>query len=209
MEGARVEILTFVLTPFAENTYLLVEDGEALLIDPGEPAPELLDALKQYRVPTICLTHAHIDHIGGVAECKRATGAELICHKDAAPMLLTAAQQGMMFGMRVEAAPPPDRLINEGDTVKVGEVALKVVNVPGHAPGHIALIGDGFVIGGDVLFQGSIGRTDLPGGSYETLINSIKTRLLTLDDGTVVYSGHGPPTTIGMERRINPFLVDA
>lgn len=204
-----MEIESFVLTPFAENGYVLRDGGEGIVIDPGEASPALMRAIEGLHVPSIVLTHSHIDHVGGVAAVKRATGAELVCHREAAPMLQAVEQQGAMFGLQVEAAPDPDRYLDEGDDVQVGSATLKVVNVPGHAPGHIALIGDGFVIGGDVLFMGSIGRTDLPGGDYDTLINSIRTKLLTLPDNTVVYSGHGPATTIGQERMTNPFLAGA
>ena len=114
-----------------------------------------------------------------------------------------------MFGAHFDASPDPDRYIKEGDTVSVGNITFGVREAPGHSPGHIVLVGDGFVIGGDVLFAGSIGRTDLPGGSYPQLIDSIKTKLLTLPDDTIVYNGHGPETTIGVERRTNPFLVGA
>ena len=122
-------------------------------------------------------------------------------------MLAHVVEQGRMFGLAVDPAPKPDKFIDEGDTLVVGSATLTIVNVPGHAPGHIALIGDGFVIGGDVLFAGSIGRTDIPGGDYETLLQSIQNKLLTLPDDTIVYSGHGPATTIGVERKMNPFLL--
>ena len=122
-------------------------------------------------------------------------------------MLKQVPEQGEKYGMKIEESPEPDRFLDEGDSVSVGSVTMTVVNAPGHAPGHIALVGDGFVIGGDVLFAGSIGRTDLPGGDYDVLMNSIKTKFLTLPDDTVVYCGHGPATTIGVERQTNPFLV--
>lgn len=202
-----MEILTFTVTPFAENCFVVRDGGEALVIDPGEAVPELLDALDGYTVNTLVNTHCHVDHVGGNAAVMKKTGAELVCHRDAAPMLAHAPQQALMFGLTVPPSPPPDRFIDEGDEVKVGGVVLKVVNVPGHAPGHIALIGDGFVFSGDVLFAGSIGRTDLPGGSYHQLMTSIRTKLLTLPDRTRVYSGHGPVTTIGQERLTNPFLL--
>jgi glyoxylase-like metal-dependent hydrolase (beta-lactamase superfamily II) len=202
-----VDILSFVTTPFAENAYVISDAGEAMVIDPGEATPELLKALEGLRVTLLVNTHAHIDHVGGNAEIKKRTGAELVCHADAAPMLEAVPMQGRMFGLTVTPSPPPDRFIAEGDTLRVGGAALKVVDVPGHAPGHIALIGDGFVIGGDVLFAGSIGRTDLFGGDFEQLMDSIRTKLLPLPDDTVVLSGHGPPTTIGAERESNPFIL--
>ena len=204
-----MEIHSFTMTPFAENCIVLVDDGEAIVIDPGEPTRELLDAIEPLKVTAIVLTHSHIDHVGGVAEVKDATGAELVCHEEAAPMLQAIQEQGRMFGMDIAPAPEPDRFIDEGDTVNVGSAELKVVNAPGHAPGHIALIGDGFIIGGDVLFAGSVGRTDLPGGSGKVLHESIMTKFMTLPDDTVVYSGHCSPRTIGMERASNPFIVNA
>ena len=202
-----VEILSFTMTPFAENCFVIKDGDEAIVIDPGEATPELLNAIKDLNVIAIVLTHSHIDHVGGVAEVKEATGAELVCHAEAAPMLESIVDQGRMFGLEVSPSPKPDRFFDEGDVVRVGATELKVVNAPGHAPGHVALVGDGFIIGGDVLFAGSIGRTDLPGGSYDVLINSIRTQFLTLPDDTVVHCGHGPSTTIGAERASNPFLA--
>ncbi len=202
-----MDILSFEMTPFAENCYVIRDGGEAIVIDPGEANSALYDALEGYTLKSIVLTHCHIDHVGGVKDVKDRTGAPVICHREAEPMLAAVPQQGAMFGLQVPAPPPPDSYFDEGDTVTVGNVELKVVNVPGHAPGHVALIGDGYVIGGDVLFQGSIGRTDLMGGDFDTLITSIRTKLLPLPDDTVVYSGHGPATTIGRERASNPFLV--
>ena len=201
-----MEILTFVTTPFMENCFVIKDGNEAAVIDPGEATPELMDAIEGLSVKLLINTHAHIDHVGGNAAVKESTGAELLCHRDCTEMLKHVPSQGQMLGIQVEDSPDPDRFLDEGDTVSVGSVTMKVVNVPGHAPGHIALIGEGFVIGGDVLFAGSIGRTDLPGGDYEQLMDSIKTKFLTLPDETVVYCGHGPSTTIGAERRSNPFL---
>lgn len=204
--SSALEILSFVTTPFVENCFVIKDGGEALVIDPGEATPEVLQAIEGSSVKTLVNTHTHIDHVGGNAVIKERTGAELVCHRDAAEMLETVEQQGQMFGMTVSPSPPPDRFLEEGDTVTVGGLTLGVVYVPGHAPGHIALTGDGFIIGGDVLFAGGIGRVDLPGGSLEVILDSIQSKFLTLDDDTIVYSGHGPPTTIGVERASNPFL---
>ena len=204
-----MDIITLPMTPFVTNCFVLRDAGEALIVDPGDVTPELLEAIDGYAVHTVVNTHCHCDHCGGNAEILKRTGAELICHKDELPLLRNLVQQGLMFGVPFDPSPEPDRFIKEGDTVPVGGVSLGVREAPGHSPGHIVLVGDGFVIGGDVLFAGSIGRTDLPGGSYPQLIQSIKTKLLTLPDETVVYNGHGPATTIGVERRTNPFLVGA
>jgi len=204
-----MEILCFEMTPFIENCYVVRDNGEALIIDPGEVTAELLEAIEGYTVKTVVNTHCHCDHCGGNAEILQKTGAELICHKDELGLLRALPQQGMMFGVPFDPSPDPDRYIKEGDTVSVGKISFNVREAPGHSPGHIVLVGDGFVISGDVLFAGSIGRTDLPGGNYDQLIQSIKTKLFTLPDETVVYNGHGPATTIGVERRSNPFLVGA
>jgi hydroxyacylglutathione hydrolase len=202
-----LDILSFALTPFVTNCFVLREGDEALVVDPGDVSPELLVAIEGYRVNTIVNTHAHCDHCGGNAEILRRTGAALACHKDDIPLLEVIEQQGMMFGVPFPPSPAPDRLLEEGDTVTIGGIGLEVRHTPGHSPGHIVLVGDGFVIGGDVLFEGSIGRTDLPGGNHGQLIESIRTKLFTLPDDTVVYSGHGRPTTIGRERLSNPYVV--
>ncbi len=201
-----MEILSFIVGPIQENCYVIADGGDAIVVDPGEAAPELLTALDDYNVTTILLTHSHMDHVGGAAGVKEKTGAKLVCHRDAAPMLKAAADDGARMGMDIPPLPAPDEFLDEGDTVTVGEITLRVVYVPGHAPGHLAFIGDGFVAVGDVLFAGSVGRSDLPGGSHEVLLDSIRTKLLPLDDDTVVLSGHGPATTIGREHAMNPFL---
>lgn len=188
------------------NCYVIRDGGEALVIDPGEATAELKQSVADDKVTMIFNTHCHIDHSGGNKGMVEATGAPLVCHEDDLPLLRSLEQQGMMFGVSCDPSPEPDQFIQEGDTVTVGSVELKVLHTPGHAPGHVVLVGDGFVIGGDVLFNGSIGRTDLPGGSMDQLLDSIKTKLLPLPDDTIVYCGHGPATTIGQERASNPFL---
>lgn len=202
-----MKIKTFHLTPFMMNCYVVADGDEAIVIDPGEAAPALLDCLAGYRVKMIVNTHCHCDHAGGNAGVKAATGAPLACHPADIPLLEAIEQQGMMFGVHFPPSPPPDQLLSAGDTVTVGGLSFEVRHAPGHAPGHIVLAGGGVVFAGDVLFAGSIGRTDLPGGSYAQLIDSIHKQLLTLPDETVVHSGHGPATTIGVERNSNPFLV--
>lgn len=202
-----MKIKTFHLTPFMMNCYVVADGDEAIVIDPGEAAPELLDCLAGYRVKMIVNTHCHCDHAGGNAGVKAATGAPLACHPADIPLLEAIEQQGMMFGVHFPPSPPPDLLLNAGDAVTVGGLSFEVRHAPGHAPGHIVLAGGSVVFAGDVLFAGSIGRTDLPGGSFAQLIDSIHKQLLTLPDETVVHSGHGPATTIGVERDTNPFLV--
>ena len=203
-----MEVLTFQITPFLVNCFVVKDGGEALVIDPGEAAPRLLRAIESCDVRAIVNTHCHCDHCGGNAALKEKTQADLMIHKDELPLLRSMEMQGQMFGVPVTPSPDPDRFLSEGDTLDVGNVSLEVFHAPGHSPGHIVLVGDGVVFGGDVLFSGSIGRTDLPGGNYRQLLESIRTKLLVLPDDTIVYSGHGPDTTIGTERRTNPFLLN-
>jgi len=202
-----MEIYTFALTPFVTNCYVIRDGEEALIIDPGEESPDLKACIHGWTVKTIVNTHCHIDHCGGNAGMLAHTGAELILHEDELPLLHNISSQGRMFGVEVPASPEPDRFLKEGDKVAVGSVSLDVLETPGHSPGHVVLVGDGFVIGGDVLFAGSIGRTDLPGGDHQQLLDSIQAKLWPLPDDTIVYSGHGPETTIGVEKQTNPFLV--
>ncbi|MCC6489346.1 MAG: MBL fold metallo-hydrolase [Candidatus Hydrogenedentes bacterium] len=196
------------MTPFVTNCFVLRDRGSALIVDPGDVTVELLKTIEGYTVDTVVNTHCHCDHCGGNAEVIKRTGARLLCHAADLPLLHALEQQGLMFGVPFPPSPEPSSYLSDGDSVTVGGVSLEVLHTPGHSPGHVVLVGDGFVIGGDVLFAGSIGRTDLPGGNYKQLLHSIRTKLLTLPDDTVVYSGHGPATTIGAERRSNPFLVD-
>jgi len=202
-----MQIQTFLVTPFMVNCYVVTDGEEALVIDPGEAPRALLQALDGLKVRSIVNTHCHCDHCGGNGELVRQTGAELAIHREDLPLLHAAEQQGYMFGLHVPPSPEPTRYLQEGDIVEAGAVRLRVLHAPGHSPGHVVLAGDGFVFAGDVLFAGSIGRTDLPGGDYETLMASIRDKLLPLPDDTIVYSGHGPSTTIGEERATNPFLV--
>ncbi|MBN2310410.1 MAG: MBL fold metallo-hydrolase [Candidatus Hydrogenedentes bacterium] len=202
-----VQILTFPVTPFVSNCFVVKHEGEAVVIDPGEATPEVLAALRGADVRAIVNTHCHCDHCGGNGALKAETGADLVCHEAELPLLRTIEQQGVMFGVPFPPSPEPDRFLVEGDTVAVGNAEFRVLHVPGHSPGHIALVCDGIVVAGDVLFAGSIGRTDLPGGNHAQLLESIRTKLLTLPDETTVYPGHGPTTSIGAERRGNPFLA--
>ena len=184
------------------------------MIDPGDEVGELLGLIRreQLAVKAILLTHAHLDHVTGVAAAKAALGVDVWLHEADNFLYEGAVQQGLMFGLRVEPPPPVDRFYEPGVPFTFGEYIVDILHTPGHCPGGVCLaIGrDGnqtrelFV--GDTLFAGSIGRTDLPGGDHETLIDSIRTVLFAFPDDTVVHSGHGPETTIGEERRTNPFL---
>lgn len=202
-----MDIKIFEVTPFLENCIVAVDGGEALVVDPGEAPPRLIEALDGLDVKLIVNTHGHCDHCGGNAGVKAATGAELAIHRDDLPLLEQLEAQGRMFGCAFPPSPAPDRFLEDGQTLHVGQTVFEVVHAPGHAPGHIVLKTEGLVIVGDVLFAGSIGRTDLPGGNYQQLLASIKDKLLVLPDDTTVVCGHGPATTIGRERASNPFCA--
>ncbi len=189
------------------NCSILKNGNEAVVVDPGEVIDEMIACLDGCTVRAIVDTHAHLDHCAGNAEIIEKTGAELLCHEEELPLLQALEHQAMMFGVPSATSPEPDRFIAEGDRIEIGDSSVGVIHTPGHSPGHICLVGDGFVVAGDVLFAGSIGRTDLLGGNHEQLLESIRTKLLPLPDETIVHTGHGPATTIGAERQRNPFLV--
>jgi glyoxylase-like metal-dependent hydrolase (beta-lactamase superfamily II) len=180
----------------------------AVVIDPGDEADKILMTLaeSQLTVKYIINTHGHFDHVGANKKMKEVTGAEILIHAADADMLEQISMASQAFGISVENSPPADRTIGEGDQITFGDITLNVIHTPGHSPGGIALSADGVVFVGDSLFYGSIGRTDFPGGDYNTLISSIKNKLFPLGDEVVVYTGHGPETTIGQEKRMNPFL---
>ncbi len=209
-----IQITSFTFNPFQENTYVLHSDGKAILIDPGcsdrDEEQELEAFLNDNALVPIrlVLTHAHIDHILGNAWVHRQYGLKPELHAADVPILENGPRVAAMYGIPYEPSPEHGRLITKGEKIKLGEDELEVLFVPGHSPGHIALFSKDqrFVIAGDVLFRGSIGRTDLPGGNMETLLNSIRSELFTLGDDVKVYCGHGPETTIGIEKRSNPFL---
>ncbi len=200
-----------VVGPFGSNCYIVGSKSskEGMIIDPGDEAEVILSNVKdlELEIKSIVLTHAHIDHIGALKEVKEATGAEVAIHTDEAESL-QRQPLSTMFGISYPAPPPPDRSLKDGDSIDIGDLHFEVLHTPGHSPGCICLLGEGIIFSGDTLFNYSIGRTDLPGGSYSQLMDSIHTRLMTLPDDTIVYPGHGPDTTIGTERQGNPFLRD-
>jgi glyoxylase-like metal-dependent hydrolase (beta-lactamase superfamily II) len=214
---APFEIRTIVSMPFEENTYIIwvPSRDDALVIDPGfEPDPilELLDDAR-LTVAAILNTHGHADHIAGNAAVKEAFPlAPLIIGAGDASML-TDAELNLSAGYGFPVvSPPADRLLREGDLVEAAGIQFEVLEVPGHSPGHVVFVArttPPTVFGGDVLFRGSIGRTDFPGGSAPLLLSGIRTKLFTLANDTVVYPGHGPVTTIAQERRFNPFVGES
>jgi glyoxylase-like metal-dependent hydrolase (beta-lactamase superfamily II) len=205
-------VRTVVVGPFAMNAYLAAcpETGEALLIDPGAEIPRVL-ALRQpegFTVKRILLTHGHVDHAAGAAEAREATGAPVSIHPDDLPWLEVLPRQAAMFGL-AEARPlVPDALLTDGEVVRVGRESATVIHTPGHCRGSVSLhfAEAGLVFTGDTLFQGSVGRTDLPGGDFEQLARSIQERLFPLGDDVRFLPGHGPGGTLGEERVQNPFV---
>lgn len=201
---------TLVVGPLGVNCYLVGDDKtrETLVIDPGGDARAILDTLRHGRLTPVAIiaTHAHFDHLLALEEVRKQTRAPFLLHADEAPALANASIGARLFGFVFGQPAPADRLLREGDQVRVGALAFKVLHTPGHSPGGMCLLYDNCVFVGDTLFQGGIGRTDLPGGDYATLLRSIRDKLLTLPDDTRVYPGHGDATTIGEERQLNPFL---
>jgi hydroxyacylglutathione hydrolase len=203
--------------PFQKNGFVIgcEETREGVIVDPGDEVRELLDAAKthQLKIVNILLTHAHVDHVTGVAEAKQATNVPVWLHKDDNFLYDRVVEQGQMFGLRVKRQPPIDNFYEGEGPLRFGRYVVRVLHTPGHCPGGVCLAvskeGEkkAVLFVGDTLFAGSIGRTDLPGGDAATLLKSIRNVLFRFPDDTVVWSGHGDETTIGKERKTNPFLT--
>lgn len=203
-------IKELVVGPLMANCFIFgcQATKEAVVIDPGGDAGRIIRVLDDLKlqIKYIINTHGHFDHVSGNGELKEATGVDILIHPLDAPMLSRLSSNAAIFGVRVDNSPPCDRTIEEGETISFGKLTLEVIHTPGHTPGGISLFTDGIVFVGDTLFAGSIGRTDFPGGDYNTLISSIQSKLFKMNDDVRVFSGHGPETTIGRERRYNPFV---
>jgi hydroxyacylglutathione hydrolase len=214
------------VTPFQQQTRILgcPETKRAICIDPGDEAERIVEALERHNLSlqAICLTHAHLDHVGGVASLKSLRPeAEVIIHAEDEPLYMRLPEQPTwigipreqwpLYGFDYEVPPAADRYWTDGEIYRVGSLAFKVLHCPGHTPGHVVLFSESErkVFVGDCLFAGSIGRTDLPGGSSEQLMDSLMNKIIPLGDDVEVYSGHGPKTTLGRERKTNPFLTGA
>ncbi len=211
-----MEIHQITFNTFQENTFILWDNTtDCIIIDPGcyerNEELELVDFINKNNLNPVKLinTHCHIDHILGNKFVSEKWDLELYMNKIDLPLLEGSGDIARMYGFEnYKGSPYPKHYLEEGDILEFGESKLEILFTPGHAPGHICLFNkeEGFIVSGDVLFNGSIGRTDLPGGDFDTLIESIKTKLMTLQDETIVYCGHGPSTSIGRERLSNPFL---
>lgn len=211
-----IKVHKFVVNPFQENAYLLWDEtGSCVLVDMGsytvDEKKEVLFFIENNQLEPVMIinTHCHVDHLLGNSFFKNKLKVPVAAHADDEFLIKTAVEHGSVFGFEVEEPPPVDSYLEEGRAITFGSSSLEVFHVPGHSPGSVALYSseDAFVITGDVLFSGGIGRTDLPGGDYDTLIRSIKEKLMVLPDEVTVYPGHGPETTIGGERHSNPFLT--
>jgi glyoxylase-like metal-dependent hydrolase (beta-lactamase superfamily II) len=205
-----LEMLT--VGPFQENCYVIGDEasGVGAIVDPGDEAARISLAVEQtsLEIGRILVTHAHIDHVGAVGALADEYACPVLMHAEAEPMLQQLPTQAMMMGLRFGKVPAVDRHIEDEEVLKIGDLELRSLYTPGHAPGHLAFYveGEELLLSGDALFAGSVGRTDLFGGDMELLMRSINERLLRLPDETRVYPGHGPRTTIGTERAHNPFL---
>jgi hydroxyacylglutathione hydrolase len=211
-----MKIEKFVVGPLGENSFVISDKtGECIFIDPGfyfeEEFEEISDYIYDNKLKPVKIinTHCHFDHIMGVEFIRKKYGIPFFAHKDDLFLIGNATEQARFFGFEMNPVLPVDAYLNEKDKIAFGDSELKVIHVPGHSPGHVVFYSDEdrILIAGDVLFYGSIGRTDLPGGDYQALISGIKEKLFALPDNTKVYAGHGPETSLGFEKENNPFLI--
>lgn len=210
-----INILSYTFGPFQENSFVLYDETkEGVIIDPGCSGSLEEDGLiasledEGIKLTHLLNTHCHLDHIAGNHFINRKFGLGVTMHELDLPTMEMAPRSAEMYGIPFTPSPEPEHFIKEGDQIKFGNSVLDVIFVPGHAPGHVVFYckEQNFLIAGDTVFQRSIGRTDLPGGDHATLIESIKSKIFTLPENTIIYPGHGPSTTVGEEKRENPFI---
>jgi hydroxyacylglutathione hydrolase len=192
------------------NCYIVYDEEtkECAVIDPGAEAEKIIHLIHQKDLKPIMIinTHGHVDHVGANKDLIDEYSVPLLIHSADSPMLDKVEQMELSFFLGAKDSPPPDKFLVEGEKVEIGSVQLKIIHTPGHSPGSVSLLGDGLLFSGDTLFWGGVGRTDLPGGSWNELVRSIKEKILTLPEETLVLPGHGPKTTVGQEKRSNPFI---
>jgi len=202
----------FPVGPIQANCYIVGDEnsGKGVVIDPGDEVDRILSRIKEHslHVELILNTHGHFDHVGGNKKLKEATGAKIAIHPDDAHYLDKLSQSAAVWGMSAEDSPPPDLLLSDGQILEVGGLKFKVLHTPGHSPGSVSFLIDDaqIVFTGDLIFAGSIGRTDFPGGDYNALIQSVRKKIFPIGDDYRILSGHGPATTVGHEKQYNPFF---
>lgn len=210
MTSSKLQVELLVVGPLMTNCYIAWDDsvGVGAIIDPGDDADIIITMVKELgvQVDRILATHCHFDHIAAVAALKRELELEFIAHEGDLFFVEDGKEAARKWGFDIEQPPKPDRFIEDGDKIEVGNFSLEVLHTPGHSPGGVSFLHNKIIFAGDCLFQGSIGRTDFRMGSLEELAKSIRTKLYTLPDNTLVYTGHGPVTTIGDEKAHNPFV---
>ena len=210
MTSSKPQVEPLIVGPLMSNCYIVWDEKkkQGVIIDPGDDADIILKSVKKLdiKIKYILATHGHFDHVGGVALLRKNLDAEFLAHEKDFFFIEDGKNAANRWNVDIDQPPKPDRFIKDGDKIKFGDFELKVLHTPGHSPGGVSFLCDCMVFAGDTLFQGSIGRTDFRKGSFENLANSIRTRLYTLPDDTVVYTGHGPVTTIGDEKRYNVFV---
>lgn len=193
------------------NCYLAYSENskDCAVIDPGADANKIIDMIERHSLDPIMIinTHGHFDHVGANKDIKKIFNIPLLIHPFDVPMLEMAKEAAKLYGIEAENSQPPDKLIHDGDSIEIGKDSLTVIHSPGHSPGSICLYQEGILFSGDTLFCRGVGRTDIPGGSWEALKSSIKNQLLTLPENTLVLPGHGPKTYIGQEKKLNPFII--
>ncbi len=205
-----MEFDSVIVGALETNCYVIYcpETFECAVVDPGAEAQKIFHLIAEKGLSPVNLlnTHGHIDHIGANKDIKERFDIPLCIHASDKSMLENVQQSELSFFLEAKDSPSPDRYLEEGDTIQIGKSSLKVIHTPGHSPGSVSFLADGFLLSGDALFYGGVGRTDLPGGSWPELVKSIKTKILTLPDETPVLPGHGPYTTVGQEKNLNPFI---
>jgi len=208
VSDSSLEVRAVPVGPFQANCFLVRSGDDVVVIDPGAEPDRIAVLLDSWELQprAIVLTHAHVDHVGGVAGLVRKYGIPVYLHAADLPLYERAAEHGAMFGVPVESPPPPDHWLEHGQTLRLGQIEFEVRHAPGHSPGGVVLVGEAEAFVGDCVFAGSIGRTDLPGGDTGTLLSAIREQILTLPSTMTLYSGHGPATTVGTETESNPFV---